>query len=85
VQTCLSHVADLTGVPVGKLRPTDRFDTGLAPPRGWEFDDGLGLLPDALQETFGVDAENFDLGQNPTIGDLLSAVARARRTANGNG
>ena len=58
-------------VPRGRLRPGDRFAVELAPERGWEYDDGVALLPEILQREFGGEASDYDLVQHPTLGDLL--------------
>src|SRR5580704_3259191 len=39
-----NEVAVILEVPPGKLRPTDRFDKELAPEKGWEYDDGIGVV-----------------------------------------
>jgi hypothetical protein len=77
-QMFIRQIAEATDIPQGKLRPTDRFDLELAPTKGWEFDDGLNLLPEVLQEKFGGDCEDFDLQCSPTVGEMLSVVARVR-------
>jgi len=74
----LRQITEATDIPQGKLRPSDRFERELAPVRGWEYDDGLNLLPEMLQEKFGGECRDFDLKRNPTLGELLSAVARVR-------
>jgi len=40
----MMHVAEELGIPVGKLRPSDRFDAELAPAWGNEFDSGVAIL-----------------------------------------
>lgn len=40
----LTHVAGEIGVPVTKLRPSDRFDVELAPEKWNEWDSGMGIL-----------------------------------------
>ena len=44
LRRALEEVSQAVQVPAGKLRPTDRFDVELAPPKGWELDDGTALL-----------------------------------------
>ena len=41
VSEFLQDMALAVGIPVGKLRPTDRFSGDLAPPKGWEIDDSI--------------------------------------------
>jgi hypothetical protein len=67
-----------TDLPRDKLRPTDGFDRELAPAKGWEFDDGLLLLPSAMQRAFGGTVDEYDLGKNPTIADLVATVSRVK-------
>ena len=38
------ELAEAISVPAGTLRPDDRFNSELAPPKGWEYDDGLFVL-----------------------------------------
>jgi len=73
----LTRVERATDIPKGKLRPDDRFAVELAPVRGWEFDDGLNLLPLVLQRDFGGSIEDYDLGSDATVKTLLAAVQRA--------
>lgn len=49
----LGDIASALDIPVGKLRPTDRFDAELAPPKGWEIDDGAALLVRLLEKRGG--------------------------------
>ncbi len=49
----LGDIASALDIPVGKLRPTDRFDAELAPPKGWEIDDGAALLARLLEKRGG--------------------------------
>ncbi len=37
----LTLISKSTGIPVTKIRPSDRFDKELAPTEGWETDDGI--------------------------------------------
>ncbi|REJ69994.1 MAG: hypothetical protein DWQ31_01890 [Planctomycetota bacterium] len=63
-----------TDVPRGRLRRGDRFAVELAPKRGWEYDDGVALLPEILQREFGGEASDYDLVLHPTLGDLLDRL-----------
>jgi hypothetical protein len=49
VEQALRAIENATRVPGGRLRPEDTFQSGLAPERGWEFDDGLAELRWLLQ------------------------------------
>jgi hypothetical protein len=44
VEHALAEIANAIDLPVGKLRPTDRFERELAPAQGWEYDDGIGIV-----------------------------------------
>jgi len=44
VEEILQVIAEAAGVPAGLIRPADRFDSELAPEKGWEFDDGLAEI-----------------------------------------
>lgn len=63
-------------IPRGLMRPTDRFDTELAPVQGWEFDDGLIFLPKVLSRQYGGRLEDYDITAHPTARDLMIAVER---------
>ena len=60
--------------PRGGIRPKDRFDAELASEHGWEFDDGIALLPSVLASEFGGAPEDYDLSKNPTVIGLLTLV-----------
>jgi hypothetical protein len=75
----LDAVARAADIPRGFLRPADRFDAELAPERGWEFDDGIALLPWVLASEFGGTAEEYDLSKTPTVIGLLTLVVRNSR------
>jgi hypothetical protein len=72
----LQLVALSVEMPRGLLRPTDRFSVELAPERGWEFDDGLSLLPTVLTHRFGGDDGHYNIEQFRTISELLKQVER---------
>jgi hypothetical protein len=61
------------------LRPSDRFSNELAPEKGWEFDDGLKLLPLALSKRFGGRPEEYDLIRHGSLGSLFRTVDAMRR------
>ena len=73
----LDLIQRLTDIPKGLLRPNDTFEGDLWPEKGWEFDDGLNLLPDAVRRRFGGSRDDYDLASNPTIDALLRAVQRS--------
>jgi len=72
----LREVSSATDIPLGKLRPRDRFEVELAPLRGWEFDDGLLLLPECMKRIFGGDVDAYNLQQNATIACLMQTVSQ---------
>ena len=76
----LTYVERATEVPKEYLRPGDRFDRELAAERGWEFDDGLNLLPRVLHRRFGGAFEGYALAASPTLADLLEVVRRASQS-----
>jgi len=70
----ITYVERATEIPREYLRPEDRFDGNLAPERGWEFDDGLILLPEVLYRRFGGTVEDYDLNISPTLAELACVV-----------
>ena len=72
----LNAIARAADIPRGFIRPKDRFDAELAPEKGWEFDDGIALLPMVLASEFGGTAEEYDLSKNPTVIELFSVTVR---------
>jgi hypothetical protein len=78
----LTCVERATEIPKELLRPTDRFDVDLAAVRGWEFDDGLSLLPEVLSRRFGGPVEAYDLAEKRTLGELASNI-KPRLTTDG--
>jgi hypothetical protein len=44
IHAALHEIGSCLQVPPGQLRPTDRLSIELAPPRGWDWDDGLAVL-----------------------------------------
>jgi hypothetical protein len=70
----LNFVARATEVPLQLLRPGDRFDVELKGEKGWEFDDGVGRLPEAIKKRFGGNIEDYDLRRTRDLSGLLRAV-----------
>ncbi len=71
VLRALRTVAVDTETPEARLRPGDRFAEELKPVRGWEFDDGIGILSwelDRLARKAGV---AIDLGSIVTLDDYI--------------
>lgn len=69
-------------VPMGKLRPDDRFLVELAPTRGWELDDGVWLLPDCLAKRFGGAPSDYRIENPQTIRSISTTIAHRRRGDN---
>ena len=84
VLAVLREVSLATDIPLGKLRPSDRFAVELSPVRGWEFDDGLLLLPLRIQRVFGGNATDYATERTITVGGVIEAVAEQKKMR-GNG
>jgi len=74
----LEDVSRACDVPRGKLRPDDRFDRELAPVPGWEYDDGLSILPDKLQQRFGGSVSDYNVKNLSTLRDMLQRIREQR-------
>ncbi len=77
----LDFVAGQLDIPVGTLRPTDRFDTDFTPEKGSEYDDGIGTLDYYLYLTArkaGVYPETIEA---ETLGEYIGAMARLSEDA----
>ena len=68
VADALRDISETLGVPLGKLRPTDRFHGELNAPAGWEYDDGLGILSSRAEKKLA----NKDL--SPTVVTSIETV-----------
>jgi len=71
----LTHVGGLLEIPASKLRPQDRFDTELAPARGWEYDDGLGILERELLGMMRKAGLKPDISKISTLDDCIRTFA----------
>jgi hypothetical protein len=68
-------VADELEVPVGRLRPTDRFDQELRTAEGWEeWDDGIEALRQLLAPGNSGQWQAVDWGKIRTLDDLIRAA-----------
>lgn len=65
------EVAEALRLPPGKLRPTDRFDQVLTPPRGWEYDDEIWEVQWAAERRLKQSGTQVDLSQIITVGDYV--------------
>src|SRR5690349_16481125 len=57
------EVAESLRLPPGRLRPTDRFDKELAPPKGWEHDDDVVEVQWAAERRLKRSGTQADLSQ----------------------
>lgn len=71
IEELWNEVADFGEIPRGLLRPTDRFDTELAPLRGWEFGGEISSLNLVAQRRIRNLAPGFDLAQIHTVRDYV--------------
>jgi hypothetical protein len=71
VRRALFEVATALQVSPTRLRPADRFNIELAPEKGWEVDDGAGLLAHVLRNK-GVIASGRQIR---TLDDFVRAAA----------
>lgn len=74
VSRVLKDIEDATEIPSSQLRPTDRFDTELAPVKGWEFGDGLSLLAWLTDRSLKKNEVDFDRTKIQTIDDFIRQV-----------
>jgi len=65
------EVAESLHLPPGKLRPTDRFDAELAPPKGWEHDDNIVDVQWAAERRLKRSGTQADLSQIKTLSDYV--------------
>ena len=72
----LNEVAEATGLPSHKLRPSDRFDRELAPVRGSEFGDGLALLTAQVEQRLKTAHLTADTSSIKTLGDFIERMGR---------
>jgi len=71
-------VSNSTDIPVGKLRPSDRFDKELAPAKGWEFSDGLVEIRWWLEQKVKDTSKLKDISDLKTLDDLIKYKATAK-------
>lgn len=74
VEEALRIIEKAIGVPIGKLRPDDRFSEQLAPERGWEMDDSLAELLWHLRPVPRTDSAVIE-----TVDDFVRAFSRQSR------
>lgn len=74
VKELFEHVSAELGLPVGKLRPSDRFTVELAPQKGNEWDSGYAILLFELQNLASRKGKRIDRPIE-TIDDYLRSMA----------
>jgi hypothetical protein len=77
VERALGEISEDLGVPLGKLRPEDRFEVELGPARGWEFDDDLSDLAARARHRLAESGALPDVAPIRTVDDYIRLVARA--------
>lgn len=75
----LCLVSRVSSVPLGLLRPGDRFEVELAPVRGLGFDDGIFLLDEVLVAEFDAQQGEIDQSAAKDLRGLLQQIALVRR------
>jgi hypothetical protein len=75
IEELLLHVASELCLPVEKLRPSDRFDSEMAPERGWNWDSGAGMLSVEIQNLAREKNVQVDLRKIVTLDDYLRIAA----------
>jgi len=76
----LREISDKLQVPAGKLRPSDYFLGELAPNRGWEFDDGLGVLSDLARKKLATKGDDPEaVARIKTVDDYIRMTSSPRR------
>jgi hypothetical protein len=66
-----NEVAVSLNLPPGKLRPADRFDKGLAPPKGWEYDDEVHEVQWAAERRLKRSGLEGDPSRIETLADYV--------------
>lgn len=74
VSELLEHVAQELGLPIEKLRPTDRFSVELAPSKGNDWDSGYGILLYELNRLAKKRGQKIQ-GKIDSIDDYLRAMS----------
>lgn len=76
VRELIEHVAGVLSVSPSLLRPTDRFEFELKPPRGSEFDSDRNTLLLDLARLAKKRKQPLDTSSIKTLGDYLQAMAK---------
>ena len=78
IKEIIKDIATATEIPIGKLRPTDRFDHELAPVKGWEFGDGLIELNWRVMERIEERTKKERIPSLNTVDDYIRYVDRLK-------
>jgi hypothetical protein len=77
-----NELADVLEIPAGLLRPEDRFSAELAPEKGNEWDDPIGLIPSLIEKNCkkreGLPPPDFK--SIDTVSDYIRIIAQAMHT-----
>ena len=71
----MEYVANELSVSPALLRPTDRFDVELLPPRGFEFDSAKNTLLLDLMRLAKKKGQEMKIEKIKTLGDYVRAMA----------
>jgi hypothetical protein len=81
VGQALGEIAGDLSVPLGKLRPQDRFDVELGPTPGWEYDDDVSDVMARARRRLVDSGASQDLTPIRTVDDYVRLVARSAHPA----
>jgi hypothetical protein len=77
------EVAATLRLPPGRLRPTDRFDRELAPPRGWDLYDPIDEVRYAAEDRMERSGSYTDFRTIKTLGDYVAFFCEPPAEAKG--
>ncbi len=77
----LEEISEELSVPLGKLRPQDRFDVELGPAPGWEYDDDVNELMARARRRLADSGLVRDAAPIRTVDDYVRLVARSAQPA----
>jgi hypothetical protein len=81
IRDALQRIEMATDIPAELLRPTDRFAIELAPPRGWEYDDGLITFSAQLRRDAAAAGVDLRFENVNTIDDYIHVANRLWRSS----
>jgi predicted small integral membrane protein len=77
VGQALEEISEELSVPLGKLRPEDRFDVELGPTPGWEYDDDVSDVMAHARRRLADSHASQDVSSVRTVDDYVRLVARS--------